>query len=100
LLRHGQFERSNAAPEAKRSIIMAAERPTIDLRIEITQEMVRELLWHAIAPDATVLQRELTNAIEQQQSLLDVSLVGYQITGISVVNEHEAIFAELRFTLA
>lgn len=78
---------------------MTSDRPTIDLRIEITQEMLRELLWHAIAPDATVLQRELTHAIEQQQELLDVSLDGYELTGISVVNENTGMFAELSYTL-
>jgi hypothetical protein len=79
---------------------MTSDRQTIELRIEITQEMIRELLWHAIAPDATVLQRELTRAIEQQQSLLEVSLDGYELTGISVVDEHGDLYAELTYTRA
>lgn len=77
---------------------MTSDTPPVELRIEITQEMVRELLWHAIAPNATVLQRELTHAIAQQQSLSDVALNDYEITGISVINDNGAMYAELTYT--
>ncbi len=101
LLRHVYGEanelctKSSADKERHHGTRSADDRTTI----EITQEMVRELLWHAIAPNATVLQRELTSAIEQQQSLLDVSLDGYELTGISVVGENAEMYAELTYTL-
>jgi len=70
---------------------------TIELRIEVTEEMVRELLWRALTPAAIVMTGALNDAIEQQQALRNVSLDGYQLAGISVTIENGEMHAELAY---
>ena len=71
---------------------------SIELRITVTEEMLRELLWHALAPEALVMTASLSDAITQQQGLRNISLDGYRLTGISVTVEDTAIHAELAYT--
>jgi hypothetical protein len=70
---------------------------TIELRIEMTEELVRELLWQALAPDAIVMTGTLGDAIAQQQAIRGVSLDGYQLAGISVTVEEGRMYAELAY---
>jgi hypothetical protein len=69
----------------------------LELRIELTDEMARELLWRALLPDAIVLTNTLNEAIARQQELREVSLEGYQLTGISITTENGAMYAELTY---
>jgi hypothetical protein len=71
---------------------------SIELRIAVTEEMIRELLWHALTPEAVVMQQTLNDAIAQQQALREISLEGYELTGISVTVEDAGIHAELTYT--
>jgi hypothetical protein len=72
---------------------------TIELRINLTEELVRELLWRALAPEGIVMTSTLSGAIAQQEALRDVTLDGYQLAGISVTVENGGMHAELSYTL-
>ncbi|HEU4324372.1 MAG TPA: hypothetical protein VFS21_14560 [Roseiflexaceae bacterium] len=71
----------------------------IELRIELTEELLRELLWRALTPDAIVMMGALSAAITKQQERQNVSTAGYQLTSISVTLEGGSAFAELGYTL-
>ena len=71
---------------------------TIELRIPLTEELVRELLWYALTPDALVMTTALNDAIMEQQSARGVSLDDYTLTGISVTIEPDLMHAELTYT--
>src|SRR5690606_25867052 len=55
----------------------------IELRIILSEELVHELLWHALAPEAFVITDQLNKAL-QQQNVQQVPLEEYQLSGISV----------------
>ena len=71
---------------------------TIELRIDLTKELVRELLWHTLAPAGIVMTSALSDAIAQQEALRDISLDEYQLSGISVISELGTMHAELSYT--
>jgi hypothetical protein len=77
---------------------MDLPRDTIELRIALTEELVRELLWHALAPGALVFTNALNDAIAQQQAIRGISLDGYALSGISVTVEPGAMHAELSYS--
>lgn len=79
---------------------MELPRDTIELRIALSEEMMIELLWHALAPDALVFTSALNDAIAQQQAMRGVSLDGYALSGISVTVEPGAMHTELAYTSA
>lgn len=72
---------------------------TIELRIALTEDLVRELLWLALAPGGIVMTGALRNAIAQQATLRDIALDTYQLAGISVTAEPSGMHAELSYTL-
>jgi hypothetical protein len=69
---------------------------TIELRIELTEELLRELLWKALAPDGIVMTSTLSDAIAHAQRMRGVSLDVYRLTGISVTVEG-GLYAELTY---
>jgi hypothetical protein len=71
---------------------------TVELRIALTDELVRELLWHALVPEALVMTGALNKAIEQQQDMQSVPLDGYTLSGISVAIQAGSRCAELSYT--
>jgi hypothetical protein len=71
---------------------------TIELRIDMTEELIRELLWRALAPQGIVMTSALSDAIAQQEAMRDISLDKYQLTGISVTVEPDTMHAELTYT--
>ena len=71
---------------------------TIELRIPLTEELVRELLWRALAPEAIVMTNALNDAIVEQQSARGLSFDGYKLTGISVTIDANVMHAELTYT--
>lgn len=77
---------------------MDLPRDTIELRIALTEEILTELLWHALTPDALVFTSALNDAIAQQQTIRGISLDGYTLSGISVTVEPGAMHAELSYT--
>jgi hypothetical protein len=70
----------------------------LELRIEVTEEMARELLWRALAPEAIIMTNTLSEAIAKQQAIREVSLEGHQLTGISITIENGVMYAELAYT--
>ena len=70
----------------------------IELRIDLTEELVRELLWLALAPEAIVMTGALRDALAREQSIRGISIEGYRLTGISVTAEPSAMHAELAYT--
>lgn len=70
---------------------------TIELRIALTEQLIRELLWRTLAPEGLVITSALNDAIAQQQALREISLDGYQLTGISVTVEGGRMHAELSY---
>jgi hypothetical protein len=71
---------------------------SIELRIVVTEEMIQELLWHALTPEAVVMLATLYDAIAQQQAQQGISLEDYQLTGISTTFEDGGVYAELSYT--
>jgi hypothetical protein len=71
---------------------------TIELRIELTEELVRELLWLALAPQGIVMTSTLSDAINKQAALRDIALDQHQLTGISVTVDAGHMHAELAYT--
>ena len=71
---------------------------TIELRIALTEELVRELLWLALAPDGIIMTNTLRDAIAQQAALRAITLDAYQLAGISVTVEPSGMHAELSYT--
>jgi hypothetical protein len=73
---------------------------TIELRITLTEEIVRELLWQALEPEALIITKALNDEIAQQQDMRGISLDGYVLSGISITVEAGIMHAELAYTLA
>jgi hypothetical protein len=73
---------------------------TLELRIAMTEEIMRELLWHALAPEALVITNALNDAIAEQQAIRGITLDGYTLSGISVTVEAGTMHAELSYTPA
>jgi hypothetical protein len=48
---------------------------TIELRIDLTEELVRELLWRALAPEGIVMTSTLSDAIAQQEALETLTIM-------------------------
>jgi hypothetical protein len=71
---------------------------TIELRIALTEEIVRELLWQALEPEALVITKALNDAIAQQQDMRGISLDGYTLSGVSITVEAGIMHAELAYT--
>jgi len=72
---------------------------TIELRIALTEELVRELLWLALVPEGIVMTNTLRGVIAQQATLREISLDTYRLAGISVTVEPSGMHAELSYTL-
>lgn len=77
---------------------MERQTDTVELRIALDEQIVRDLLWQALAPEALVISKSLDDAIAKQQELLGVSLDGYQLSGISITVEAGTTYAELSYT--
>jgi hypothetical protein len=70
----------------------------LELRIALTEEIVRELLWQALQPEALVITKALNDAIAQQRDLRGISLAGYALSGISITVDAGVMHAELAYT--
>jgi hypothetical protein len=68
-----------------------------ELRLALTEEIARELLWRALAPESTSMFGALNEAIAQQAELLGVSTDGYQVSGVSVTNDPDGMYAEISY---
>lgn len=73
---------------------------TIELRVEINEEAMRELVWQALSPDALVITSAWNAALEQQYAAVGQPSDEYVLTGVSTVIENGSVFAELTYTKA
>jgi hypothetical protein len=71
---------------------------TIELRIALSEEIVRALLWQALAPEALVINGALNDAMRRQQDLRGISLDGYMLSGVSVTVDAGTMHAELAYS--
>jgi hypothetical protein len=69
----------------------------IELRIPLTEQLIRELLWRTLASEGIVMTSTLNDAIARQAAMRAISLDGYQLAGISVTAEGGALHAELSY---
>jgi hypothetical protein len=71
---------------------------TIELRITLSEEIIRDLLWQTLAPEALVINGALNDAITQQQDLHGISLDGYTLSGVSITVVAGTMHAELAYS--
>jgi hypothetical protein len=69
-----------------------------EIRIELTDTIVQELLWHAFLPDSLVMMPAFNDALEQQYAELGPPPKGAQVSGISVASENGSAYAEITYT--
>ncbi len=70
----------------------------LEIRIELNELMLQELLWRALVPNGLALIPTLNAALEQQYEQVGAPPAGAQVTGISVTTENGRTFAEITFT--
>jgi hypothetical protein len=70
----------------------------LELRVELTEIMIQELLWRALSPDGLVLMPNFNTALEQQYAQVGAPPEGAQVSGISVTRINDRIYAEITYT--
>ena len=70
----------------------------LELRIELTEIMIQELLWRVLSPGDLELMPNFNAALEQQNALAGAPPDGVQISGISVAKINDRIYAEITYT--
>ena len=70
----------------------------LELRIELTEYMIQELLWRALAPGGLVLMPNFNAALEQQHAQVGAPPEGAQVSGVSVTTINGRIYAEITYT--
>jgi hypothetical protein len=73
--------------------------PTLELRIELTEMIIQELLWRALAPGGIELMPNFNAALEEQYAQVGAPPEGAQITGMSVTRIDDRMYAEITYTL-
>jgi len=69
-----------------------------ELRVELTEIMIQELLWRVLSPGDLVLMPNFTAALEQQFAQAGASADTAQISGISATKINDRIYAEITYT--
>jgi len=69
-----------------------------EIRIELTDRIIQELLWRALQPEAVVMTPMLNDALEQQYALAGPPPDGAQLSGLSVTMENDRVYAEITYT--
>lgn len=72
----------------------------IEIRFELTEEMLREFLWQMFDLDSLVIQHTLNKTLAQQHEQLGIQIDDYRLTGVSVTDESGTMHAELAYTPA
>ena len=70
-----------------------------EIRVELTDRMVQELMWRALIPDAITMMPTFNEAVEQQHAQLGPPPEGARISGVSVTTEEDRMYAELTYAL-
>ena len=69
-----------------------------ELRVELDDRAVQELIWRALAPAAASVRTPTFNAAVRQQAELAGVADDAQLTGVSVLLEQGRVVAEISFT--
>jgi hypothetical protein len=70
----------------------------LELRIELTESIIQELLWRVLSPAGLVLMPNFNAALEQQHAQVGAPPEGAEVSGISVSTIKDRIFAEITYT--
>ena len=70
----------------------------LELRVELTEIMIQELLWRALAPGGLVLMPNFNAALEQQYAQVGAPPEGAQVSGVSVTTVKDRMYAEITYT--
>jgi hypothetical protein len=68
-----------------------------EIRIELTDRMVQELMWRALMPDSISMMPTFNEAVEQQHAQLGPPPDGARISGVSVTTEDDRMYAEISY---
>ena len=68
-----------------------------EIRIELTDTIVQELLWRTLMPDSLAMTPRLNDALEQQYALIGPPPEGAQLAGVSVTMENDRVYAEITY---
>lgn len=71
---------------------------TVEVRVELNDVMLQELIWHALLPDASVRLSQFLNAVEDQSAQISIMPAEARLTGVSVVMQQDKVYAELTYT--
>jgi hypothetical protein len=72
---------------------------TYEFRIELTDQIIQELLWQALTPDDSIVMTPFLNdALEQQYAQIGAPPAGAQLSGISVSTREDGVYAEITYT--
>lgn len=71
---------------------------SIEQRIELTDQMIQELLWRALLPDGHVHMPTFNKALNEASSAMGEPPANSQIEGISVTIERDRVYAEITYT--
>jgi len=69
----------------------------LELRVELTEIMIQELLWRVLSPGDLELMPNFNAALEQQFVQAGASADTAQVTGISVTKISDRIYAEITY---
>jgi hypothetical protein len=70
----------------------------VELRVELTEIMIQELLWRVLSPGGLALMPNFNAALEQQYAQVGAPTDTAQISGISVTKINDRIYAEITYT--
>ena len=71
---------------------------SIEVRINLPDIMIQELLWRALMPEASTRMPVFNEAMHQHVSRAGGSWQAAQVSGVSVVIEQDKVFAEITLT--
>jgi hypothetical protein len=70
----------------------------LELRVELTESIIQELLWRVLSPGSLVLMPNFNAALEQQYAQVGAPPKGAQVSGISVSTINDRIYVEIAYT--
>lgn len=68
-----------------------------EIRMELTEVMLQEVLWNALSPGAIVMMQEFNNTLAQHAEMIGVAPENTPLTGVNVTFEQGKVFAELTY---
>jgi hypothetical protein len=69
-----------------------------EIRIELTDTIVQELLWRALQPDSFEMMPTFNDALEQQYTQHGPPPKGAQVSGVSVARDGGQMYTEITYS--